>query len=138
MGAKATITREQQNPLSRDLLERELRNIRPIARMLDSDAAHIPICVQVKQGVFVQIPAFTHRGGFELDTENQENQNQENQGRKPGSENQGPGKPGTGKPGSGLDMMGKPGKPGSGLKTRVRSRYDEAKIRSDAMLTSLV
>ena len=55
MGAKATITREQQNPLSRDLLERELRNIRPIARMLDSDAAHIPICVQVKQGVFVQI-----------------------------------------------------------------------------------
>ena len=109
MGAKATITREQQNPLSRDLLERELRNIRPIARMLDSDAAHIPICVQVKQGVFVQIPAFTHRGGFELDTENQENQNQENQGRKPGSaktrvRSRYDGKPHR-KPGSGLDMM---------------------------------
>ena len=93
MGAKATITREQQNPLSRDLLERELRNIRPIARMLDSDAAHIPICVQVKQGVFVQISLT----GVDL---NSIRKTRKTRTRKTRVENQG-----QRKPGSGLDMM---------------------------------
>jgi len=53
--------RNVRNASGRDLLKRELRNIRTIPRMLDGDAANIALRIPIQQGVFIQIPALAHR-----------------------------------------------------------------------------
>lgn len=53
--------------LRRYLLEREVGNVGPLAGVLDSDAANVPVAVEVKQGVLIQVLGFTDLGGLEFD-----------------------------------------------------------------------
>ena len=51
----------------RYLLKREVRNVCPLAGVLDGDAADVPIPVEIKQGVLIQILGFADLGGLEFD-----------------------------------------------------------------------
>ena len=51
----------------RYLLKREVRNVCPLAGVLDGDAANVAVAVEVKQGVLIQILGFADLGGLELD-----------------------------------------------------------------------
>ncbi len=53
--------------LRRYLLEREVGNVSPLAGVLDSDAADVPVAVEIKQGVLIQVLGFIDLGGLEFD-----------------------------------------------------------------------
>lgn len=51
----------------RYLLEREVGNVGPLAGVFDGDAANVPVAVEVKQGVLIQVLGFADLGGLEFD-----------------------------------------------------------------------
>ena len=51
----------------RYLLEREVRNVSPLAGVFDGNAANVSVAVEIKQGVLIQILGFADLGGLELD-----------------------------------------------------------------------
>lgn len=53
--------------LRRYLFKREVRNIGPLAGVLNGDAADVSIAVEIKQGVLIQVLGFADLGGLELD-----------------------------------------------------------------------
>ena len=53
--------------LRRYLFKREVRNIGPLAGVLNGDAADVSIAVEIKQGVLIQVLGFADLGRLELD-----------------------------------------------------------------------